>query len=193
MITLLLADAEMEWYRSGDRTILLDRYRGGPEDLLTDTRRGRPDVVHSFLNMSLRSPLRGKGLEVMVHTRQDKLLIFGQDASVPADYLQFLQLLDPLMRNGSIGEGEAAIRLLDASFEKVVDGRNVLVFSPQGRRSDLSKVLKSKEEGWTAVIGGFTEGDFLSPVYQRADEVVSLGGELLTVPLVLCQALNALE
>ena len=128
-----------------------------------------------------------------MHTRQDKLLIFGKDASVPVNYLQFLQLLDPLMRNGSIGEGEAAIRLLDASFEKVVYGRKVLVFSPRGRRSDLSKVLKNKEEGWTAVIGGFTEGDFLSPVYQRADEVVSLGDKLLTVPLVLCQALNALE
>lgn len=150
-------------------------------------------MVHAFLSIALRSPLRERGLEVMVHTRDDVLITFGPRANVPANYLEFLGLFDRLLSAGAVGEGDATISAGRSTFVQAVEGRKVIALSPDGRRVGLREALLNKDEGWVAVVGGFTEGDFTSPVHERAEEKVSLGDELLTVPLVLCKILGALE
>lgn len=67
----------------------------------------------------------------------------------------------------------------------------LIVMSPGGT-SKLGDAL-SKEGDILVAVGGFREGDFKSHIYERADEVVSLGDDPLEVPLVVERVLEEYE
>jgi rRNA pseudouridine-1189 N-methylase Emg1 (Nep1/Mra1 family) len=81
--------------------------------------------------------------------------------------------------------GEDLGDILDSAHGKLV------VMSPRGD-SKLKDAI-SAEGDILVAIGGFREGDFLSPIYERADEVVSLGDELLEIPIVTTRVLDEYE
>jgi len=161
-------------------------------------RRGRPDIVHDFLTLALGSKHRVCGeLDVLVHARNNVVIRFGRKASVSKDYIKFLGSMTELFDRGEIGIGEERIwiqteqSLADLLKEEGLDF--VIALSPNGKKEHLRaalSILKGKEVG--VIIGGFPEGDYLSPIYEIVDLVVSLGDELLTVPDVTAQVLVAI-
>ncbi len=161
-------------------------------------RRGRPDIVHDFLTLALGSEHRASGeLDVIVHARNNVVIRFGRKASVSKDYIKFLGSMTELFERGEIGKGEERISMrtgqsLAATLEN--EGLDfIIALSPTGSKEDLGAAFSLHDkEGFGVLIGGFPEGDYLSPVYEIADLAISLRDELLTVPDVTAQVLAAI-
>ncbi len=161
-------------------------------------RRGRPDIAHAFLSLTLNSRQRTDGhLDVLVHTRGDIAIRFARKATVSKDYVKFLATITDLFEQGHVGTGEGLITMQkDRPLPRLLESERldiIIAMSPTGKKKDLGSVLarlQGKEVG--ILIGGFPEGDYLSPVYELADMAVSLGDEILTVPEVTAQVLSAI-
>jgi len=161
-------------------------------------RRGRPDIVHDFLTLALGSKHRDDGaLDVIVHARNDVVIRFGRKASVNKDYIKFLGTMTELFERGEIGAGEERISIRTGqSLAAILENEGldfVIALSPTGKNEDLGAAFSlHKGEEIGVLIGGFPEGDYLSPVYEIADLAISLGDELLTVPDVTARVLAAI-
>jgi rRNA small subunit pseudouridine methyltransferase Nep1 len=161
-------------------------------------RRGRPDIAHAFLTLVLGSERWANGeLEVLVHTRDDAVMRFARKASVNKDYIKFLETLTELFECGEIGAGDERVTIeTEQPLPKLLAHEKldfIVTLSPNGKKEDLRaalSILKGKKVG--ILIGGFPDGDYLSPVYELADLCISLDDEVLTVPDVTAQVLAAL-
>lgn len=61
-------------------------------------RRGRPDLVHFFLLSVLGTPLNRAGrLEVVVHTRDDRILTFNPEVRLPRSQARFKGIVEGLL------------------------------------------------------------------------------------------------
>jgi rRNA small subunit pseudouridine methyltransferase Nep1 len=218
MISLILADAEVERVPllCSDGTcpprvcsvkdaelrgiIVLDSYihRHIMQGLDDAERRGRPDIVHSFLLLVQGSRACEDGkLASFIHTRGGEVITVGRKYRPDRNYIAFLRSFSDLLEKGHIDGTEDGLMLERDLDLKGLLGRlrpdKVIALTPYGDKNDLCQVLSDSDEKHVAVIiGGFPEGDYLSPVYQMADEKVSLGDELLTVPDVTSQVLAAI-
>jgi rRNA small subunit pseudouridine methyltransferase Nep1 len=219
MISLILADAEIERmpmicpdgegppkvYSAKDDAelkgiIVLDSnlHRHIVDGLEDADRRGRPDIVHSFLLLAQGSEACKQGkLRAYIHTRGDEVVIIGSRYRPDQNYITFLRSFGELLDNGKVGEGEEGLRLVrNLDFKGLIRTLlpdRVIALSPSGNERDLTKSLRpSLQKHLAVIIGGFPEGDYHSPVYELADERVSLGDELLTVPDVTSQVLGSL-
>ena len=70
-----------------------------------------------------------------------------------------------------------------------LNGKRIL-FCMEGKKTKLEEVL---EEEVVCIIGGFPSGDFLSPVYEFANEKISLYDEMLPAWIVEMEAIVAYE
>jgi len=76
-------------------------------------------------------------------------------------------------------KGEDLDEILEMADSKLI------AFSPRGRLS-LDEMVAKYGDDALLVIGGFTEDmEFKSPIYNRADDTVSLGKEFLEIPEVI--------
>ncbi len=214
---LILVDAEIEWLppeavagpapricclpgADRQRIRILESYLH--RDLMASMpdrhRRGRPDIAHAFLTLALSSEHRAKGrLEVLVHTRDNVVIRFARKAKVEKDYIRFLGALTELFELGEIGEGDERISIeMGTSLQKLLEGEGldiIIALSPTGKKEDLGTTLsRIRGKAVGILIGGFPDGDFLSPACQIADLAISLGDEVLTVPDVTAQVLAAI-
>jgi len=215
MISLILVDAEIERVpmRCSEGAslprvcdvednelhgiIVLDSYihKHVLEGLEQAERRGRPDIVHSFLLLAQGSRACAEGkLRSYIHTRGDEVVLVGSGYRPEQSYVDFLRSFGELLENGTMGESKTGLQLEREMNLRALVGRlradKVIALAPSGQQRDLREVLRGAEDHHLVVIiGGFPEGDFRSPVYEIADEAISLGEELLTVPDVTSQVL----
>jgi rRNA small subunit pseudouridine methyltransferase Nep1 len=214
---LMLVDAEIEWLpfeamvgpavrtccssgadMHGMRVLESNLHQDLLATMSDRSRRGRPDIAHAFLVMTSVSAPRIEGrLDMLVHTRDNVAIRFARKAIVDRDYTKFLWTIARLFEGGEIGMGEWRIWMeTKQTLPKLLEAEKldfVIALSPNGIKQDLRTVVsmhQGKEVG--IIIGGFPEGDYLSPVYELADLVVSLGDEILAVPEVTAQVLAAI-
>lgn len=218
MISLILADAEVEHVPMScsdseglprvcsvkdaelKGIVVLDSYlhKHIIEGLEDAARRGRPDIVHSFLLLAQGSKACKQGrLRAYIHTRGDEVVFVGSRYQPDHDYISFLRSLGKLLDNGKVGEGEKGLKLVEnmdlRALIKALAPDRVIALAPSGDERDLIGALKpSQEKHLAVIIGGFPDGDYRSPVYEMANEKVSLGEDLLTVPDVTSQVLGSL-
>ncbi|MBM4249017.1 MAG: 16S rRNA methyltransferase [Euryarchaeota archaeon] len=214
MLTLVLADSELETVpgeiAGHPCCVTYARRRGrAPRDTLLDStvhhpalkrlsdgqRRGRPDLVHFFLLTALDSLLNLEGgLRVAVHTRNGRIIRVRPDTRLPKNQSRFVSLMEQLFQKGQVppageplmtmSEGTVGDLLRDLGASKVV------VFSPRGDRVDLRRRFsRVRGRDIACVVGGFPDGDFTSPVYGLADEVLSISGSELKVWTVAAEIL----
>lgn len=205
MLTLIVADAELEtvpekmWSdpplrkyakKKGKpvREVLLDsnymhtsieKYFPGQS-----SRRGRPDIIHILLLVALESILNRNGeLRIFIHTRNDLCITVNSEVRLPKAYNRFSGLIESLMKNGEIvGDGKTLLKVAPQTIEETVreHGKGELVvLSPTGEEEKMGDIIRSKED-YTVVIGGFSEGDFISDVYSLA-RAYSIFKEELTI------------
>ncbi len=214
MLTLVLADSELELVPDSiaglgccvtharkrgksPRQTLLDSTVHYPalERLEDGGRRGRPDLVHFFLLTALDSiqNLEG-GLRVFVHTRNGQVIRVRPDTRLPKNQNRFVSLMEQLLVKGQVPpQGDALMTVEEGTVNEILKGagaERTMVLSPRGRPVDLRKHLsrlRSKEVA--CVIGGFPDGDFSSPVYDLADEVLSISPRELKVWAVAAEVL----
>ncbi|HUL39442.1 MAG TPA: hypothetical protein VLU38_04035 [Methanomassiliicoccales archaeon] len=217
MISLVLVDAEIErlplFVQESEKArtngaddedlqgiIVLDRalHRYLVEGLEDAGRRGRPDIVHSFLLLTQGSKAIRQGkLSTYIHIRSDEVVFVGNRYRPEHQYIPFLRTFSELLENGNVGKGGRGLRLersmdLKSLLRRLVPDK-IVALTPTGEKRDLAQVLRPSIEGHLAVlVGGFPEGDYHSPVYEMADERISLGDELLTVPDVTSRVLASI-
>jgi rRNA small subunit pseudouridine methyltransferase Nep1 len=161
-------------------------------------RRGRPDIAHAFLTMTLSSAPWAEGrMDVLVHTRGNIVIRFARKATIDRDYVSFLATMTELFEKGEIGERDERIWMeTDRSVSALLEEERldfIIALSPDGSKENLRAVLSEQGKREIGlIIGGFPEGDYISPVYELADLAVSLGDEILTVPEVTAQVLAAI-
>lgn len=214
MLTLVLADSELETVpdeiaghpccvtaarRRGrqPRQTLLDSTVHHPalRQLADGHRRGRPDLVHFFLLTALDSILNLEGgLRVVVHTRNDRVIRVRPDTRLPKNQNRFVALVEQLFLKGQVPPGgEPLMAMSEGTVEGLLresGAGRVIVFSPRGKEVDLRKHLsRLRARDVACVVGGFPDGDFSSPVYGLADEVLSISPHELKVWTVAAEIL----
>ncbi|MFP4001782.1 MAG: hypothetical protein ACLFSM_07000 [Thermoplasmata archaeon] len=138
----------------------------------------RLDMVHIPLLLAQDSGLaEEKELRTIVHTRDGKIFQFESDAYVPDSIKRFKKLLKEASKGGKTPQG---IRLLDKGLMETLDDQfgKKIVMTPEGKQSDPTEVF-SRTEDYVVVIGGFSKGDFDSPVYEWAEEKFSISDRLM--------------
>jgi len=188
MLRLIIADAELQTVpakMAKDRSIrsIAEKNHKNPAEMLLDSnymhttiekfypgesnRRGRPDIIYIFLEMAMESILnKNNMLDVYVHTRDNFIIHINNQTKLPRSYNRFQGLMEDLFKkrvieyNGtellSMQEGEII------PFLKNLDGKTI-VLSPDGKESSLSGIISDKD--LNVVIGGFSQGDFISDLY----------------------------
>jgi len=161
MLTLVLADCEIEI---------------GTEKI--DSERSKPEMVHFPLLLSQDSGLaEEKELRTIVHTRDGKIFQFESDAYIPDSVEKFKKLLIEATKGDTTPQG---VRVFEKKLTDALDehfGKKI-VMTPKGERGDPTDIF-SRTEDYVVVIGGFSKGDFKSPVYEWADKKVSLSKRLM--------------
>ncbi len=191
---LILVDAELERHPVLGHSILDSYLHREAMDVLPDSsRRGRPDIVHNFLSLCQSSLPNIKGMiKVFIHTRDDLTISIDADAAIPPNYIHFLEVMSTLYRMGKTPGMVLRHNTLQGLLQELRPDY-VVCLSPHGEKVHLEEVFRErKEESIAVLIGGFPEGDYVSPVYKLADLAVSLGDELLTVWSVTSEVLCAL-
>ena len=205
MMHLILADSELELVpeeiaghpavrKHGSRILDSSLHHSAMKGLKDGYRRGRPDIVHISLLVALESILNREGmLRVYVHTRNDEVIYIKPETRMIKNYDRFKGLMQQLLMKGKIPpDGETLMEVRKENIVKLLEklpGKRLL-FSTEGKRRIMSEVMN---ENIICIVGGFPHGDFISPVYDLVDEVVSIYSEMLPAWSVVMEAIVAYE
>jgi rRNA small subunit pseudouridine methyltransferase Nep1 len=214
MLSLILADSELEMVpesiAGSGCCVTHARKRGkNPRETLLDStvhypamdklnegnRRGRPDLVHFFLLTAQDSIQNLDGsLRVFVHTRNGQVIRIRPDTRLPKNQNRFVALMEQLLLKGQVPpQGDALMTVGEGTVEEIlkeVKAEKTIVLSPRGRAVELRKLFsRLRTRDVACIIGGFPDGDFTSPVYEMADETVSISPHVLKVWTVASEIL----
>lgn len=189
MITLILADAEMELIPENLLTevdVLRDakRRNKSPKNMLLEAsmhhhaikkeypneveRRGRPDIVFQFMLLNLDSVLNYEHkISIYVHTRNDDIIYINPKMRPPKNYNRFLGLMESLFQNKVLPDKQDPLLEMEKGtlkelINKIKNKKKVIVLSPNGTSANIKRKLF--EEGDVIIIGGFSSGDYKSDV-----------------------------
>ncbi len=160
MLTLVIADSNL---------------KVTPQEI--DSKYSRPDLVQFSLMLASDSRLaEEREVKTIVHTRDNKIFQFEPDVNIPTDQSEFQQML-VRSAQGTAPKGiEYREQPLMAALKDELGHK--MVMSPKGVKKDLIETF-SRAEDYVVVIGGFLEGDFVSPVYEWTDKTISISDRLM--------------
>ncbi len=153
----------------------IDKYFPGKSN-----RFGRPDIIYMFLEMAMESILnKNKLLNIYIHTKNNFIININPEVNLPKSYNRFTGLIEDLFRKKTIeNNGNVLLSLSNGKlipFLEKLDGKTI-VLSPGGTRSKVSEVIN--DEDLNVVIGGFSEGDFITDLYDKYSSYSIFDGEL---------------
>ena len=188
MLRLIIADAELQTVPENMardqaiRNIAVKNHKK-PTEMLLDSnymhttidkhfpgesnRRGRPDIIYIFLEVAMESILnKNKMLDVYVHTRENYIIHINSETKLPRSYNRFQGLMEDLFKKRSINyNGNELLSMREGAiipFLKNLDGKTVAL-SPEGTSSSLSTIIN--QDNLNVIIGGFSQGDYISDIY----------------------------
>ncbi|MCK4718697.1 MAG: 16S rRNA methyltransferase [Thermoplasmata archaeon] len=214
MLNLVLADAELELVPEkimGHPAVRKNAEKRGKKPALTlldsglhgqalrglsdGERRGRPDIVHFFLLLAQDSTANIEGhLRVWVHTRNDEVIHISPETRIPHNASRFFGLMESLFQNRVVpNKDKPLLRMEKMDLEgllKKIDGKKIC-FHPDAPIVPLQPLFEEEKEKGdvTIVVGGFAEGDFLSPVSKMVDDTISIYLGLMKVWTVVSKIL----
>lgn len=155
----------------------IDKYFPGKSN-----RFGRPDIIYMFLEMAMESILnKNKLLNVYIHTKNNFIININPEVNLPKSYNRFTGLIEDLFRKKIIeNNGKTLLSLTNGElipFLEKLDGKTI-VLSPKGEKSKVSEIINN--DNLNVVIGGFSEGDFITNLYEKYN-AYSIFDEELTI------------
>lgn len=221
MLTLIVADAELETIpKEMWSEYTLKKYaknRGKPiGEVLLDSnymhttiekhypgqssRRGRPDIIHILLLVALDSILNRSGeFRIFIHTRNDDCISVNPEVRLPRAYNRFSGLMENLFKKGEIvSEGNTLLKITKSSLRDIVESQGkgrLIILSPSGKNEKLHNIIAGNDDV-TVLMGGFSEGDYISDVYSLADSYSIFRDELTIWSVateVICQYERVLD
>ena len=217
MINLIIADSELETIPPE----MLDDYairRMGkqsgkrPSEMLLDsnfmhsaierhfpgksTRFGRPDIFYLLLNVAMDSIANRRGhLRVYIHTKHDEIINIDPGVRLPKSYNRFAGLMEDLFRKGKIESGgKELLSISSGTLKDAVNSTGAhtnIVLAPGPSRSKPVEFL-SRRGPLNVIIGGFTEGDYISDI-SGMGEKFSIFEDELTIWTVASEILVSYE
>ncbi len=206
MLKLLIADAELELIprdmlddysirlhakkrKKPAHKILLDsNYMHSAIDRFypgESNRRGRPDIIYHLLAVVMESILNKKGgMHTWIHTRNNLILEISPDTRLPKSYNRFAGLMEDLFEKGEIKyEEKTLLKIHNGDVKKMIElagAEHLKILSPKGDMTSVSELVNPEIKDASFLIGGFSEGDFISDVY-GISESYSIFEEELTI------------
>lgn len=158
----------------------IDRFHPGES-----SRRGRPDIIYHLLAVVMESILNKRGeLRIWVHTRTNAIIEVSPSARLPKSYNRFVGLFEDLFEKGEIKyEDKTLLKVHHGDVKKLMElavAENLKILSPKGGKTTVSNLLDTEKSEASFMIGGFSEGDFISDVHGLADSY-SIFEEELTI------------
>ncbi len=148
-----------------------------------------PDLVHFTLLLANDSSLATeRELKTIVHTRTNDLFVFEPDTEIPEELEDFKKYISRTLKGDPPQGWNHKKQDLMTLLDKEVGHK--IAMSPKGDRKNPIDVF-SRAEDYIVVIGGFKEGDFVSPVYEWADTVISISEDLLKTWTVAAEVMVA--
>ncbi len=208
MLTIVLAESELERIPAAllrhqiivssaqkrmkkPSEILLDSnyHHAAMRNLSEWERRGRPDIVHLFLLVTLESIVNKKNfLRVIVHTRNNEMIVFNPTTRIMRNYDRFVGLMEQLFEKQVVPNEEKPLITLtkDKKLSQIVKQDSfdyVIAFSSEGKRVNLptffTDIQKKKKENILCIIGGFPKGDFHNEMADFSDDIISIYPEMV--------------
>ena len=187
--------------------ILLDNtlHHAAMGTLLDQERRGRPDIAHVCLLLATSCPLYYENqLNIIVHTRDDKLLIVNpaHQWRPPKNYNRFSGLMEQLFKTGRVPPGaeNPLLSLEEGPLRDIRErlGRPILLFTEHGEVCDLSDKIQQVfneigGETITLIIGAFSHGDFTLETLEVADQRLAIAKQPLEAWTVVSRVLYEIE
>jgi len=219
LLTLIIAEAALEIIPKSlwkfPSIIKQSKSRGKkPGDLLLDRsyhhfemlkmkdheKRGRPDLVHFALLEVTSTPLFMKnGLNVCVHTYDDKVIFLGKSVRLPKSYFRFEGLMEHLFKESKIVSGDQCLlEILDMDFKKLLNKINasyVIGLSRSGLSNSFESIageLKKKDKP-VLIVGGFPHGHFSENTRSYFNAISSVGSQALTANVVIARIIYEYE
>ncbi len=170
----------------------IDRHYPGESN-----RRGRPDIIYHLLAVAMESILNKKGgLRVWIHTRNNLVIEVSPETRLPKSYNRFVGVFEDLFEKGEIKyEDRTLLKVQEGDVKKMIalsGSENIRILSPDGERASIAEMVGAGTEDATFIIGGFSEGDFISDVYGIAKSF-SIFEEELTIWSVAMEAIAQYE
>ena len=161
-------------------------------------RMGRPDIFYHLLNVTQDSILNREGfLETVIHTKNDLIIKIDKETRIPKSYNRFTGLVEKLLKNGRVEspDGKKLMSVEKGRWNSMSrDNFQNILLSPGGKIKKAGEIFDKKGD-YSVFIGGFSEGDFVSPVYNELEPVSIFRDELTiwTVGWELISSIEALE
>ncbi|MEM1558072.1 MAG: hypothetical protein QXR44_02360 [Thermoproteota archaeon] len=156
--------------------------------LKNSEKRGRPDILHTCLNIVSDSPVYKKGLmDVIVHTIENKWVIFHDRIRIPVTYDNFIGLMEKLLIDDRITDSSGKVLI-----EVVPKERALKILEPFTHRIMLSESGAKVEMGEYVeriirmkrptcfFIGAYPKGRPSREILEMVIEEVSVYDEVLT-------------
>ncbi|MFW6041357.1 MAG: hypothetical protein ACOC85_05935 [Thermoplasmatota archaeon] len=170
MLTLVLADCTM---------------KVGPKEI--GMKMSRPDLVHFSLLLAKDSGLaEERELRTVVHTRENKVFRFEADVKIPEDIYDFKNMIVHTVQGYDVHGVKFSNQTLMEVLKK--EYGNKILMTPKGDKKSPIDIF-SRQEDYVVVIGGFEEGDFISPLYRWADKKISISDRLMKTWSVTAEVL----
>ncbi|MEM0139853.1 MAG: 16S rRNA methyltransferase [Ferroplasma sp.] len=201
MLRIIIADAELQlipkvmWRDQAIKKIALKNHKETAEIILDSnymhtsiekyfpgesTRLGRPDIIYLFLQMAMESILnKSHKMEIYIHTRDNYIISINPDTNLPRSYNRFIGLFEDLYKKKSIEfNGNTLLSIKEGSLIDLVKAMDGYTFalSPHGKDSTMSEIIS--QNNINVIIGGFSQGDYLSDVYSNFEAMKIFGSEL---------------
>jgi rRNA small subunit pseudouridine methyltransferase Nep1 len=156
---------------------------------------GRPDIFYHLLNVTQDSILNRLGyLETVIHTKNDEIIRINSETRMPKSYNRFIGLMEKLLKNGKVEspDGKALMYMEKGKWNSMNhDDYDRILLSPKGKKTRPSDIFRNKNN-YSVFIGGFSEGDFVSPVYREL-EPISIFDDELTIWTVGWEIISSME
>lgn len=208
MLTILLVESELEIIPEQIRThphIITSarRRRKKPDEILLDSsthhsamtnlvekeRRGRPDIIHLFLLIALESIVnKQKHLQIMIHTRNDEVIIIDPTTRMIKNYDRFLGLMETLFKNQVVPDKNHPLLTLKKCVPlpellNTMPCDCIIACSSTGKPVKLSQYFtelkQRKHQNLVFLIGGFPNGEFHTDLSHITNEIISIYPEMV--------------
>jgi rRNA small subunit pseudouridine methyltransferase Nep1 len=138
-------------------------------------------------------------LRTLIHTRNDQLISVQPETRIPRNYNRFVGLIEDLFQRRAVPPEEPLLTIRDnVTLKETLNELNpdvAVALSPRGELVAPRVFFPGLMEydHVAVIIGGFPEGDFISPAEDIADRSVSIFSEELTVWTVTSEVLARFE
>ncbi len=181
---------------------LLDRsyHHRALKNLKNSKKRGRPDIIHITLLNVLGTPLNKKDLlKTYIHTIDNHIIEICSKIRLPRNYNRFVGLIEQLYKLKNIPQDrDFLLSLYKEDLESLVNRlkpSRVFALSTVGklkRAGEIGKML-AKEDKPMIIIGGFPHGHFRKETLNLADNIISIGEEVLDASIVASRIIYEYE